>query len=247
MTRTGSGGEDAGAGRRGRYDVAVVLPRPHAVLLDLDGTLLDTLDDVSGALGRALGRHGYDVPTREQVARMVGDGARTLVARSLEQLGVVEAAGNGQSGSEIDRVLATFSEEYAAHPVTTTHPCRGALELLDALARARIPAVVCTNKRGALARRIVEQTLGGRVAATVGAGDAPKLKPAPDLLLAGLVASGASGPAWMVGDSAQDVLAARAAGITAIALRNGYGDPARLAAAGADLLIDDLAALLPLL
>lgn len=169
---------------------------------------------------------------------MVGDGAHALVARAL--------AGVTDSEEEITRVHGAFLEEYAADPVKSTRPTRGSLELLDALARAGIPAVVCTNKRSSLARRIVDLTLGTRVHATIGGGDAPRLKPAPDLLLAGLAASGASGPAWMVGDAAQDVLAAHAAGLPAIALRNGYGDPQKLVAAGPDLVVDDLAALIPL-
>jgi len=175
---------------------------------------------------------------------MVGDGARTLVARALQSLELTDLEAGKK---EIERVHATFLEEYAAHPAEHTRPSRGALELLDALARARVPAVVCTNKRGPLARRIIELTLGDRVTATVGGGDVPRLKPAPDLVLAALAASGGAGSAWMVGDAAQDVLAARAAGVTAIAVRNGYGDPTALAAAGADLSIDDLAALVPLI
>lgn len=209
------------------------------MLLDLDGTLLDTLDDIAAALGRGLHRHGYDVPSRDEVARMVGDGAMTLVARALER--------SGAAPEEIARVHATFLEEYAAEPARRSTPKRGCLELLDALARAGTPAVVVTNKRGPLARRIVELTLAGRVRATIGGGDVPRLKPAPDLVLAGLEAAGVpASTAWMVGDSEQDVLSARAAGVVAVGVRGGYGDPQKLDAAGADLVVDDLAALVPL-
>lgn len=216
-----------------------MLPRPHAVLLDLDGTLLDTLEDITVNLGRGLARHGYPKPSREEVARMVGDGAMALVARALAPLGVGEA--------EVALVHASFLEEYAAAPAAHARPSTGCFELLDALAAAGIAAVVCTNKRGLIARRIIAQTFPGRALPTVGGGDAPRLKPAPDLLRAALATVGVSGPAWMVGDSEQDVLAARAAGLTAIGVRHGYGDPKKLDAAGPDLLVDDLTALIPLL
>ncbi|MBI2394584.1 MAG: HAD-IA family hydrolase [Deltaproteobacteria bacterium] len=216
-------------------------PKPRVVLFDLDGTLLDSLDDITRALAAALRRHGVPAPPRGDVARMVGDGARMLVARALAA---------PVDDPKVAQVHASFVEEYSADPASAARPMPGALELLDALRGHGTVAVVCTNKPGPLSRRIVELTLGARVRATIGGGDAPRLKPAPDLVLAAVEASATGArpdEVVMVGDGPQDVLAARAAGIRAIAVRNGYGDAAKLAAAGADLYVDDLAALVPIL
>jgi phosphoglycolate phosphatase len=203
-----------------------LVPQPSLVIFDLDGTLLDTLGDIANALEKALVRHHFATPRREQVARMVGDGARVLVARAT-----------GNHPDEVDDVLATFLEEYAADPTPETKVIDGAFELLDALAARSVPAVVCTNKPGGLARVIVERMFGSRIATTFGGGDTERLKPDPQPVRAAL---GGVDPAraWMVGDGAQDVAAARAASVFAIGLRGGYGD-----VAAADLTIDRLSEL----
>lgn len=207
-----------------------LVPQPSLVIFDLDGTLLDTLGDIANALEKALLRHQFATPGREQVARMVGDGARVLCARAT-----------GLPPEEVDEVLATFLAEYAADPTPATRWMPGAMELLDALAARGISAVVCTNKPGTLARVVVERMFGARIARTLGGGDTERLKPDPDPIRAALDGVDPR-RAWMVGDGAQDVAAARAAGVFAIGLRGGYGDITT-----ADLVIDRLDALVPLL
>ncbi len=207
-----------------------MVPHPSLVVLDLDGTLLDTLGDIALALEKTLDRHGLAAPRRDRVATMIGDGARVLLARAT-----------GGRPEEMDELLATFLAEYAADPTPATRIMPGAIELLDALAARGIPAVVCTNKPGPLARTVVERVLGGRVARTLGGGDTARLKPDPQPILAAL-AGLAPARAWMVGDGAQDVAAARAAGVTAIGVRGGYGDVSR-----ADLVVERLDGLIPYL
>lgn len=207
-----------------------MVPYPSLVVLDLDGTLLDTLGDITIALEKTLARHGLAAPRREGVAGMIGDGARVLLSRAT-----------GLRPDETDGLLATFLVEYAADPTPATRIMPGALELLAALAARGIPAVVCTNKPGPLARTVVERVLGERVQRTLGAGDTARLKPDPEPILAAL---GGVDPAraWMVGDGPQDVAAARAAGVAAIGVRGGYGD-----ITSADLIVERLDELIPLL
>lgn len=219
----------------------MTIPPPRAVVFDLDGTLLDSLDDVAVHLERVLPRFGHVAPRRDEVARMVGDGARVLVARAL---GTPDAP----HAPEVSRILEAYLASYAADPVVATRVMPGARELLDALAARGIPAVVCTNKPAAIARAVVAATLGDSVRATVGAGDAPRLKPHPDPILAALASiSARPASSWMVGDGEPDVAGARAAGVPAIAYLGGYGREDRLRAAGADLYVRDLRELLPLL
>lgn len=205
----------------------MAVPQPRAVVFDLDGTLVDTLDDITLALGRALAKHGKTALDREVVAGIVGDGARMLVARALSA---------SPDSRDVDAMLRTFLDAYETDPTPGTRLMPGAIALLDALAARAIPAVVCTNKPARLARVVVEATLGDRIAATFGAGDTARLKPDPEPILAALARVGvAPGSAWMVGDGPQDIAAARAASVFAVWCRHGYGR-----AEGADLTIDAL-------
>lgn len=213
----------------------MTLKRPRAVLFDLDGTLLDSLDDITIVLGRVLRAHQFPPPDRHAVATMVGDGARSLVAR---------AVGLPRDDARVGSLTTEYLDAYAADPTPATRLMEGATALLDALAAAGIRSVVCTNKPKPVASVVVARTLGDRVLGVIGAGDAPKLKPARDPVDAALALAGVSGDdAWMVGDAEQDVLAAKAAGVASIAFTGGYGDPERLRAAGADVYVDRLDAL----
>lgn len=207
-----------------------MVPQPSLSIFDLDGTLLDTLGDISLALQRTLEKHGLGVPQRDAIARMVGDGARRLLSRAT-----------GRPVEDMDELLATFLAEYAADPTPETRVMPGTVALLDALAARRIPAVVCTNKPGPLARAVIERTLGARIERTLGGGDTARLKPHPEPILA-LLGGHAPSRVWMVGDGAQDILAARAAGVTAIGVRGGYGD-----ISGAELVVSNLDELIPYL
>lgn len=207
----------------------MTVPKPAAVIFDLDGTLLDTLDDIVLALQKALLSHHLELPARDRIVAMVGDGARVLVRR---------AVGRPTEDPLVSAVLQTFLDAYSADPTPATRVAEGADALLEALARRRIPAAVCTNKPGPLARVIVDRMFGARIVATLGGGDTAHLKPHPDAVLAAVHALGDRSPVWMVGDGEQDMLAAHAAGITSILLRDGYGSRARIAEA--NLVIDRL-------
>jgi phosphoglycolate phosphatase len=191
--------------------------RPHAVLFDLDGTLVDTLDDITIVLSRVLVSHGFPARDRAAVSRMVGDGARALVARA-----VALAAEDPQ----VAALTAAYVAAYEADPTPATRPNPSAIELLDALSARKIPAVVVTNKPTKIARVVVDRMFGARVSQTFGAGDTARLKPDPEPILAALAKIGVppSTAVWVIGDGSQDMAAARAAGVRAIAYRGGYGN-----------------------
>ena len=210
--------------------------RPRLLILDLDGTLLDTLADITALLGRALAAHGLSEPAASAVRGFLGDGARTLVARAV----------SSDRRDLVPAVLERYLAEYAADPTPKTEAMPHAAALLAALPALSIRAAVCTNKRGELAR-VIAARRGLPIPAEliVGAGDCPRSKPYADPLLLLLERAGVPATdAWMVGDSAQDVLAAHAAAVTGVAVTNGYGDPALLAAASPELVCADLGALL---
>ena len=209
------------------------------MIFDLDGTLLDTIDDVQLALNRALSAHGRPNVDRAQVRAAMGDGARMLVARAM---------GVEPHLPEVDDVARSYAEAYERDPAVAARPMPGVEALLDALDAAAIPMAVCTNKPRVVAEAVLTRVLPGRFRAIVGGGDTPQLKPhrAPiDAVIA--AASSKHEGAIMVGDAPQDVLAGRAAGIATVAFLGGYGHRERLLAAKPDLEVERMDSLIGLL
>jgi phosphoglycolate phosphatase len=194
------------------------------VVFDLDGTLIDSIGDLCGAVNRVVAERGGRALALDEVARMVGEGARLLVVRALAASGVL--------GGE-DEALARFLEIYDSLLPGETRPYPGIPELLDrASSLARL--AVLTNKPAAATRKILDACeLSHRFVEVIG-GDGPfRRKPHPDGLLH-LAGSAGVAPAGvlMVGDSTVDLLTARAAGAAICVARYGFGqvtfDPSRL-------------------
>jgi phosphoglycolate phosphatase len=200
------------------------------LVFDLDGTLVDSSQDLAAATNAALQQvaPGVAVIPLETVIRFVGEGARVLIERSLRHSGLHLAA---------DEVLPHFLECYAARLLDTTRLYPGIAGALDSL-RSRTLAVL-TNKPGTFSRTILEGLgVADRFARIWGAGDVAARKPDPSGLLT-LVAELRARPeqAWMVGDSATDVATGRAAHVRVAGVTWGL-DPAGVRAAGPDLLLD---------
>jgi 2-phosphoglycolate phosphatase len=210
----------------------------RGVVFDLDGTLIDSRDDIVQAVEFALRRHGRAPVPPETVASYVGDGARLLVARALG----VDAGDPG-----VAPVLETYVAFYEAHPIDHTRPMAGAVTALDAL--RGVPLALCTNKP----RRITLQVLDGlnltqRFTCVVAGDDVARQKPDKEALL--LVAANLGLPPSrlaMVGDGPQDVECGRAAGAYTVAVAGGFASAERLRAARPDALINGLPELVPAL
>jgi phosphoglycolate phosphatase len=201
------------------------------LVFDLDGTLVDSSRDIAAATNAALGRLAPGTPEipLPEILSFVGEGARLLVERSLRHVGLDLPPGD---------VLAAYLECYRERLLDTTRLYPGIAEALDALAGASL--AVLTNKPGDLSRAILDGLgVGARFARVMGGGDVPTRKPDPAGLLQ-LVAELGATPAgtWMVGDSATDVGAARAAGVRVAGVTWGF-HPRELRAAGPDRLLDD--------
>lgn len=201
---------------------------PHlrpALLFDLDGTLIDSGDDLTAAVNHVLGQDDLPALGREQVLRMLGDGAPVLVERAYAHHGAETPPD----------ALTRFRAHYRAHCLDATRPYPGIVELLRRLAPERALAVA-TNKPTAFAERIVEGLgLGRFVGVVVGPEDAGAPKPSPGMLRAALERLGhAPDEAVMIGDSPSDVEAGRRAGAATVAVLWGYRDRDLLEAAGPD-------------
>lgn len=219
----------------------------HAVLFDLDGTLVDTAADIALALNRALAEQGLRALPVAAVRTMIGRGSAVLVARALEACAPQLAADARRA------LLARYHHHYAAlHDElqgggSKARAYAGVAEALAALHDAGLRLAVVTNKPQAIALRLLQRlglspwfdlVVGGDNA------DAAGRKPGGEPLLHACDAMGVSAQqALMVGDSAVDVAAARAAGMPVLCVPYGYNegdDPGRL---DCDGFVDTLASL----
>ncbi|WP_228243434.1 phosphoglycolate phosphatase [Porphyrobacter sp. GA68] len=190
-----------------------------AVGFDLDGTLLDTHQDLGAAVNHALEAGGFAPVPVAHIESLIGGGAKLMLARALEERG-------GVSQEEFRRLYKLLLAFYAEHNAVHTRPYPQVENVLDALAAGGLRMAVVTNKFESFARDILTRLgLAGRFAAIIGGDTLGKgrAKPAPDPLLAAVKACGGERFVF-VGDSSYDVMAARAAGVPVIATAYGYCD-----------------------
>ncbi len=186
------------------------------IVFDLDGTLVDTLDNLTASANRLLGRYRRAPVDAAAVRTMVGDGVPALVRRVL-----THAALDVDEASAIN----TFTRDYERHAACSSKPFPGTMETLLALHRNGWSLAVCTNKPQTAARTLLTALGITPLLAAVGGGDSfATRKPDPGHLLATIECAGGAGSrAVLVGDHFNDVLAARGAGIPCIFALWGYG------------------------
>jgi phosphoglycolate phosphatase len=210
------------------------------IVFDLDGTLVETAPDLVGTLNVLLEREGIPPLPLAQARDMIGQGARALIARGFA------AAGAPLSDGNLDRLFNDFIVHYLAHIADESRPFPGLIAALDTLAAEGAILSVCTNKRTDLSLALLDALgMTKRFAAVVGGEAVSAQKPAAVHLLTAIErAGGDPGRAVMIGDSASDAGAARAAGTPLVLVSFGYTDtPA--AELGADALIDHFDELVP--
>ena len=208
------------------------------VVFDLDGTLVDTAPDLVATLNVIFAREGLPPVAYDTARNMVGGGARLMIERGLA------AEARRRAPAEVDRLFADFIEHYAAHIADQSRPFPGLEQALDELAAGGCRFAVCTNKLEWLSVRLLN-TLGltHRFEAICGADTFGVAKPRPEPLWRTIERlQGQPGDAVMVGDSANDISTARAAGIPVVAVDFGYSEtpvgdlqPDRLIGTFADL------------
>ena len=192
-----------------------------AILFDLDGTLLNTLEDLTDATNAALIHFGYPTRSLEEVRKFVGNGAKNQITLSLP---------GGQSPEEIERVLDWYKTYYAAHSQLKTRPYDGILEALEEV-KKKFPVAIVSNKPDVAVKILCAQYFGDAFA--LGESDSCPRKPAPDMVWQALQAIGAESCIY-VGDSEVDVLTARNAGVPCLSVLWGFRDKQTLMDAGAD-------------
>lgn len=213
--------------------------KPVAVVFDLDGTLIDSADDLGAAANRVLAAEGRRPLTPQEVRRFIGDGSRVFVERAWSATGT--PAG---SAGELDSLVARFIVEYQSDVAGHTHAYPGAVETVAALKAAGLAVAVCTNKPQRPAELVLEALgFAPHVDAVAGGDRFPHRKPDPRHLLDTLGLLGAApDAAVMVGDNEHDMAVAHGAGTGAVLVSYGYAR-LPLAEIEADARIDSLTAL----
>lgn len=189
-----------------------------AIIFDLDGTLVDTAPDLLHATNHIMARHGVAPVDLEVIRHAVGRGARMMIDTALASHGLRLGA------AELNLYVAEFLDYYGRNIAVDSRPFPGAEDALRALSERGARLGVCTNKNEGLARKaLAELRLDHLFGAVLGGDSLPVRKPHPRHMLAAIEAVGGSPKAaLMVGDSAPDIEAAKAAGVPVIAVSFGY-------------------------
>ena len=197
-----------------------------AILFDLDGTLLNTLDDLADATNATLAHFGCPARTVEEVRRFVGNGAERLLRQALP---------GKADDPEVSEVLAYFKPYYAAHSQLKPRPYDGILEALAEVKQA-FPVAIVSNKPDNAVKILCSQYFGDVYA--IGESSACPRKPAPDMVHKAMAAIGADSCIY-VGDSEVDVITAKNAGVKCLSVLWGFRDKKTLEEAGATHFCDD--------
>lgn len=190
------------------------------IVFDLDGTLVDTAPDLVRALNHTLDIEGLPHAKLETARNLVGQGARVLIERASAASGVSFGA------ERLDQLTASFIDFYRADIARESKPFPGVASTLDELAALGAKLAVCTNKRTELSNMLLDALdLSRYFSVVVGADAVTQRKPHPEHYQAAVQRSGGTiRRSVMVGDSAADVGAARAAGAPVMAVTFGYCD-----------------------
>jgi phosphoglycolate phosphatase len=214
------------------------LARPRAVLFDLDGTLLDSAPDLAAAANAMLGELGLPGRDPAVIATYIGKGIPRLVERTLA--GSLDATADPAA---LARALPIYERHYAAESGRRSVPFPGVVEGLHALRAAGVPLACITNKAERLTVDLLRRTaLDGFFDVLMCGDTVARKKPDPEPVLAACGRLGvAPADALMIGDSANDVQAARAAGCPVWCVPYGYNEGRPVESLDCDALVPDLA------
>ncbi|MDR2259918.1 MAG: phosphoglycolate phosphatase [Azoarcus sp.] len=209
---------------------------PRALLFDLDGTLLDTIADLAAAANLMLAELGQPPRSQEEIHSFVGKGIANLVHRCLTENRAPV------SGAETEAALAAFHRHYTRVNGQNTRPYPGVPELLAALTARALKMAVVTNKATAFTLPLLEQFgIAPHLGAVVCGDTLPVRKPDPAVIEHACARLEVTPPETLViGDSANDALAARAAGAPVLLVTYGYSEGAPVNAIACDGYLPDI-------
>ena len=198
-------------------------------IFDLDGTLLDTLQDLATSVNYALRQHRMPEHSIDDVRRFVGNGVRRLMERAVPE---------GAANPAFEAAFATFREYYMEHSLDTTRPYDGIPELIHELKKRGCRMAVVSNKMMAATQELVHHFFP-EIEVAIGEDEAAGIrkKPAPDTVFAAMKRLG-EGKAVYVGDSDVDFATAQNSGLPCISVLWGFRDRDFLLAHGATTFVE---------
>ena len=191
------------------------------ILFDLDGTLLDSLEDLTDSANYTLAQYGCPLRTMEEIRSFIGNGAEYLIRMALP---------GKENDPPLTEVLATYKAYYATHARIKTKPYDGVLEALEEISKNYMVAIV-SNKPDVATKILAKEMFGGIPA--WGESAECKRKPAPDMLYKAMAEMGADRCIY-VGDSEVDVATTKNAGCQCLSVLWGFRDKQVLVDAGAE-------------
>lgn len=209
----------------------------QAIFFDMDGTVSDTLKDITETVNHTMRHFGLRTYAPEEVKPLLGNGARYLLSSLLPE---------GPPGP--DELLSIYLPYYAAHAGDDSPPYDGILPMLKELKARGIPTAIISNKPDSAVQPVAAKCFSGLIDLAVGEKEGIRRKPAPDMLIAAADSIGVElGSCLYVGDSEVDIDTARNAGIDCVSVSWGFRSREQLIQAGASVIIDrpeELSALL---
>ncbi len=196
----------------------------------MDGTILDTLEDLTDSVNYVLAQHGYPLHSPEAVRGFVGNGIRLLIERAVPR---------GLDNGQVDRIHQEFMKYYKIHCADKTKPYVGIVELIEALRNAGCRTAVVSNKADAAVQELCEQYFSGLFDFAVGERPGMARKPAPDSVYEVLKQLGTEKKdAVYIGDSDVDFDTAKNSGLDCISVTWGFRSEAFLREYGATVFAD---------
>lgn len=200
-----------------------------AILLDLDGTILDTLEDLTDSVNHALSSLGFPTHTVSEIRAIVGHGVKNLISRSLPA---------NATEAEFESCLAAFKAHYEVNKTNKTAPYDGIMSVLAELKAAGYKLAIVSNKHDDAVQGLHEMFFSEHTDFAIGNTDSLPKKPEPDMVYHALEKLGVSRSQGVyVGDSEVDIKTAKNSGLPCISVTWGFRDKDVLINAGADIII----------
>jgi phosphoglycolate phosphatase len=200
------------------------------IIFDLDGTLLNTLDDLHDSVNYALEKNALGLRSLDEIRRFVGNGVRKLIKRAVPE---------GTDNEMYEAVYADFERHYDKNCRNKTAPYDGVTDLLAALKERGLKLAIVSNKIDFAVQNLRKEFFADVVEVAVGDSDDTENKPAPDMVFKALRALGSDGKkAIYVGDSEVDMKTAENAGMECISVSWGFRSRSELMSYGAQIIAD---------
>lgn len=209
------------------------------IIFDLDGTLLNTLEDLADSVNYALEKHGFTTHSLEDIKKFVGNGVRVLMELAVP---------GGAESKAFEETFADFREYYSTHCDNKTKPYDDIMELLSELKKQGYKVAIVSNKMDSAVKQLQEIYFKDLIPVAIGESENVHKKPAPDIVIEAMKQLGSKPEECLyIGDSEVDIATAANADMTCISVLWGFRDESCLKENGATYIIDQPLNLLKLL